>query len=122
MLTSTRQLRRAHGFVCGELGREGAMGWWTVTAWTDAAAMLDYRNTAAHGAAMPKLTRWCDEASIAHWEQEGGALPTWPEALDRMVAEGRLSKVRHPTPEHAAGRIAPARQVPSPGLPLSPLG
>jgi hypothetical protein len=120
--TSTRQLRSAGGFLGGQLGGEGMKGWWTITGWTDAAAMRDYRNTAAHGAAMPKLIRWCDEASVAHWEQESGVLPTWAEALERMVAEGRLSKVRNPSPEHAAGRIAPARQAPRSGAPLSPVG
>lgn len=117
---STRQTRRAPGFLGGVLAREGALGYWTVTAWTDADAMRQYRNTGSHMKAMPKLIAWCDEASVAHWEQAGSTLPSMPEALARMVAEGRLSKVRHPSPEHAAGQIAPAREAPVPALPMHP--
>ena len=119
-LASTRQTRRAPGFLGGVLAVEGTRGYWTVTGWTDAEAMRQYRNSGAHMKAMPKLIAWCDEASVAHWEQEGTALPTMAEALARMVADGRLSKVRHPSPEHAAGQIAPARQAPVAGLPMRP--
>jgi hypothetical protein len=117
---STRQLRRAPGFVSGQLAGEGSRGYWTITGWTNEAAMRRYRNTDAHQRAMPKLLRWCDEASVAHWKQDDPALPGPAEALDRMVREGRLSKLRHPSLAHAAGQIAPARRVPQAGLPLRP--
>ena len=118
--TSTRQLQRAPGFVAGQLAPEGTMGFWTLTVWTDADAMRQYRNTDAHMKAMPRLIHWCDEASVAHWSQEGAALPTMDEALERMIREGRQSKVRHPSPAHAAGEIAPARRPPQPGPLLRP--
>ncbi len=117
---SRRQLRRAAGFVGGQLAAEGARGFWTVTGWTDEAAMRRYRNTSAHQRAMPRLLHWCDEASVAHWEQEDPALPGPAESLDRMVREGRLSKVRHPSAAHAAGLIAPARRLPRAAPPLGP--
>ena len=106
--TSSRQVRRAPGFLGGWLAGEGGLnGSWTITAWRDEAAMRAYRNTAAHMRAMPKLLHWCDEASVLHWEQETAALPDMPEAWRRMVAEGRVSKVLHPSPAHAARRIEP---------------
>ena len=120
MIWSTRQTRRAAGFLGGQLATEGARGYWTVTGWTDEAAMRAYRNTGAHMRAMPKLIAWCDEAAIAHWTQDSPVLPTLEEALDRMRREGRLSKVRHPSPEHAAGQLAPPGRVPLPGPVLQP--
>ena len=83
--------------------------------------MRAYRNTDAHRRAMPKLLHWCDEASVVHWQQDGPGLPDMPEALRRMVVEGRLSKVNHPSPAHAAKQIA-ARQPPRPGTRLRPAG
>ena len=120
VLGSTRQARRAPGFLGGQLAVEGNRGFWTITAWSDEAAMRAYRNAGAHRRAMPKLLTWCDETSVAHWQQDGPDLPDMPEALQRMLAGGRLSKVQHPSAAHAAKQIAPARRVPLPGLPLRP--
>lgn len=117
---STRQLRRAPGFVGGQFASEGLRGFWTVTAWSDESAMRAYRNTDAHMRAMPKLLGWCDEASVAHWQQAAPGLPEPAVALERMRAEGRLSKVRHPSPAHAARQIAPSPRVPRPGPRVRP--
>lgn len=118
---STRQIRRSPGFIAGGFATEGVRGFWTITAWSEDAAMRDYRNGGDHGRAMSKLSGWCDEASLVHWLQEGEILPSPAEALRRMVEGGRLSKVRHPSAGHAAGLIAPDRLVPRTGPSLRPL-
>jgi hypothetical protein len=81
---------------------------WTVTAWENESAMNSYRIAGAHRQAMPKLLKWCDEAAVAHWSQDSAELPSWPEAHRRMVAEGRLSKVNHPS------AVQLAKQIPAP--------
>jgi hypothetical protein len=58
---------------------------------------------------MPKLMHWCDEAATAHYTQDSATLPTWTEAHRRLLAEGRKSKVRHPSPAHEAFEIPPPR-------------
>ena len=108
---SFQQIRRAPGFLNGAFIREPKLGFWTVSAWRDQAAMRHYRNHDAHRRAMPKLLDWCDEASIAHWEQADATLPTADEALAQMVAQNHLSKVRNPSAAHAAKRIAPAQPL-----------
>jgi len=80
---------------------------WTKTAWTDRAAMRSYMTTGSHGDVMPLLRDWCDEAHVAHWEQEGDELPTWEEAHRRLVAKGRVSAVAHPSPRQASRAVAP---------------
>ena len=50
---------------------------------------------------MAGLLDWCDEASIVHWDQTQALLPSWTEGDQRMRANGRVSKVRHPSPQHA---------------------
>lgn len=106
---SQRQAERSKGFLGGRLMRDKGNAFWTLTAWVDAAAMRAYRGTGAHLKAMPKLLDWCDEASVANWEQQGAGLPTWAEAHSRMTAEGRMSKVRHPSERQLAKEIpAPA--------------
>jgi hypothetical protein len=110
-LQSVRQTERAAGFVAGKVLREARNAFWTVTAWEDAAAMNAFRIAGAHLRAMPKLLEWCDEASVVHWNQETAELPNWMEAHRRLVAEGKASKVNHPSAEQKAFQIA----APQPG-------
>ncbi len=63
--------------------------------------MRRYMTSGAHKRAMPHLMKWCDEASVAHWDQEETALPSWEEADRRMREIGRVSKVNKPSPDHA---------------------
>ena len=105
---SARQLARSPGFLGGGLLVDRGRAFWTVTAWEDEAAMRAYRNTGAHREVMPKLLKWCDEATVVRWNQEGAALPDWAELHRRMISEGKVSKVNHPSPRHAA------RQFPEP--------
>lgn len=95
------QAKRADGFLGGGLMPDRRWTFWTMTLWRDQAAMRAYIANGAHLSAMPKLLHWCDEASIVHWEQDDAIAPTWKVATDRMRAEGRASKVRHPSPNHA---------------------
>jgi heme-degrading monooxygenase HmoA len=108
-LKTGRQAERAAGFMAGSLLREAKNAFWTVTVWEDESLMRAYRNAGAHREVMPRLLEWCDEASIAHWNQDGAALPDWQEAHRRMLAEGRLSKVRHPSPAQVAKQFAAPR-------------
>ncbi|MBF2026322.1 MAG: DUF3291 domain-containing protein [Oscillatoriales cyanobacterium C42_A2020_001] len=78
---------------------------WTLTVWQDETSMRNYMRSGAHREAMPKLAEWCDEASTVHWHQEGIEPPSWEEATRRMLAEGRLAPVQHPSANHAAGII-----------------
>jgi len=108
---SRNQARRATGFRGGALLNDRRWTFWTVTAWDDRASMLAYITAGPHRSAMAHLARWCDEASIVHWDQADAALPSWTEADRRMRAEGRPSKVRHPSEDHASLRFAPPRQA-----------
>jgi heme-degrading monooxygenase HmoA len=102
---SIRQAERSSGFVGGGLLRNTKNVFWTVTAWKDEAAMNAYRSGGAHRGAMPKLIHWCDEAAVVHWTQESSEIPIWQELHRRMVEEGRLSKVNHPSPDQASKHI-----------------
>jgi heme-degrading monooxygenase HmoA len=79
---------------------------WTKSVWTDRDAMRGYMTSGDHGDVMPHLRDWCDEAHVAHWDQEGDELPTWEEAHRRIVADGRTSTVAHPSPDHAIRTVA----------------
>lgn len=105
-LRSARDASRAHGFLGGRLMGDGRKVFWTVTAWSDEAAMRAFRNAGVHLKAMGKLPDWCAESSYAHWEQDARELPDAEESHRRLRDEGRLSRVRRPSPAQAAGRTA----------------
>ena len=108
-LRSLKQVRASKGFQDGSLLPDRKFTFWTMTQWDHRDSMRHYITTGAHMAAMPKLLDWCDEASLVHWDQPGTALPTWAEADERMRSQGRISKVRHPSPRHANMSFATPR-------------
>jgi heme-degrading monooxygenase HmoA len=116
---SMTQTEHAPGFIHGRVMREARNAFWTVTAWENDAAMNAYRGSGAHKIVMPKLMDWCDEGSVVHWLQPTNDLPTWDEAYRRMVTEGRLSKVKNPSPAQLANKI-PAPVPSRIGRDLSP--
>jgi hypothetical protein len=73
--------------------------------------MKKFMISGSHGKAMAKLAKWCDEAAMAHWNQESSELPTWLEAYARLRTEGRRSKVNHPS----EGQVAYEFPVPRVG-------
>ena len=96
---------RSPGNLGVQLLNDKRYTFWTCTAWDSEAAMRAFMLGTPHGPAMRKLLEWCDEASTVHWTQGSAELPTWAEAHERMQAEGRPSKVNHPTADHLAYRI-----------------
>jgi hypothetical protein len=104
-LQIVRETENASGFLGGKLLREAQNTFWTVTAWEDEPKMNAFRIAGSHLVAMTKLLDWCDEASVAHWHQETPRLPTWLEAHRRMISDGRLSKVNHPSSAQLANRF-----------------
>ena len=96
------QVRKADGFIAGEVQRQADRALWTMTVWRDQAAMLAYMTSGAHGKAMPHLRDWGIEASVIRWTQDGAEVPSWLEAARRMREEGRPSRLRHPGPDHAS--------------------
>lgn len=100
-IRSDRQVKRSPGFQSGALLPDRSFTFWTMTAWETGESMRRYITTGDHKRAMPHLMHWCDEASVAHWEQSEPTLPTWQEADRRMRETGRPSKLNHPSPHHA---------------------
>ena len=120
---SARQAERSAGFLGGEVsGNPLRLTFWTVTLWENEAAMRAFRASGDHQRVMPRLADWCDEASVTHWEQADASIPGADEMLRRMQSGGRPLRVRHPSPDHAAGRAAADGRPPPRGTPLRPRG
>ncbi len=119
-LRTMTQAQKSEGALGVETRIEKNNVVWTKTAWTDETAMKKYRGSGAHQVAMRLLSEMCSEAAYARWSQETPSLPTWEEAHARILREGKLSKVKHPSPLHAAGKTAPDRIMPGFVPPMPP--
>jgi len=117
---SQRQVARAAGFSGGGLLVDSHLTFWTMTMWESERAMKSFRGSGPHAKVMPRLAEWCDEAAYAHWVQDGPALPSWQEAHERLVQEGRLSPVAHPSSDHVARHFPQPRLKPLIGQNLKP--
>ncbi|MBX9787874.1 MAG: DUF3291 domain-containing protein [Pirellulales bacterium] len=109
-LRSRGQARRAAGNLGTAVYGDARLTFWTITVWRSEQAMRDFRNLGAHLRAMPKLRAWCDEATYAHWEQEAADPPSLAHAFERLVAEGIVSRVDHPSLDHASRNFPVPRQ------------
>ena len=99
------QARNAEGSLAVKVFRDGRNTFWTCTCWDSEASIRAFMIAKPHGPAMHKLLKWCDEAALVRWTQDGADLPSWSEAHGRMQREGRSSKVNHPSEAHKAFRI-----------------
>src|SRR5579859_4996562 len=79
---SLKQVKRAHGFQAGGILADPDWAFWTGTARDNQDQMRQYMLTGSHKTAMSHLLDWCDQASVAHWDQPEATLPSWAE-LDR---------------------------------------
>jgi len=102
-----KQARNAEGNLGIKLHRARRNTFWTCTCWDSEASMKAFMLAAPHGETMRKLLTWCDEAALAHWEQENGELPSWEDAHRNLLRRGRTSKVNNPSAAQKAFRIEP---------------
>jgi heme-degrading monooxygenase HmoA len=102
---SESQARKSPGNLGVELRKTKGWTFWTLTVWSSANDMAAFRRASPHREAMAKLQHWCDEAAVAHWEQDAPNLPTWNEAAEHLYASGTLPQVLYPSADHRAGRI-----------------
>ena len=72
--------------------------------WKDLESMRAFRSSRVHASIMPNAARWCDEASVVHWETEAAELPGWDEAHRRMSEEGKPSPLKFPSADYKARR------------------
>ena len=106
---SLQQVKKAPGFLGGELLSDRSRTFWTMTNWDSQENMRRFMTEGAHRTAMVHLLHWCDEASVVHWDQPEDVLPKWDEADRRMRESGRASKVNFPSSSHASLSYQPPR-------------
>jgi hypothetical protein len=93
-----RQALRTPGCQGLRTRKTRGLAFWTLTMWNDEKSMRSF-------VGIPKLSSWCDEASVAHWTQESGSMPEWEAATRVLSGSGRLLRVARPSEAHKKGQI-----------------
>ena len=108
---AVKELLKTPGLLAGKELIDKNLTFWTLTLWETEAAMKAFRNGEAHRKAMRKLPVWCDEGSYVHWQQEEAQVPDWQEVYEKMIAEGRKTKVKKPSADQLAGPYPPIKRT-----------
>ena len=83
-IRSTKQAKDADGCLHVWVGNKGWRIGFTLTAWKDRAAMLQYRNTGPHKVAMQRISKLSKQYKTLVWEAE--AVPDWKTAKEKLDA------------------------------------
>jgi hypothetical protein len=96
-VASLEQAKKADGILGTDVLADANDTWWTVTAWQERGSMRAFVETEPHLDTMAHLDDWCDEATFVDWEQDSPDLPDWQTSYRRIVADGQVATLAHPS-------------------------
>jgi hypothetical protein len=106
------QAKSAEGNLGADVLADANNVWWTVTSWRDRRLMNAFVGTEPHLSTMARIDGWCDEGTFADWEQASPDLPDWQTSYQRLIADGQMASLTHPSAAHQT-RAFPAPVVAS---------
>jgi heme-degrading monooxygenase HmoA len=101
------QARSSDGHLASDVLAEANETYWTSTAWTDRQAMSHFMTSEPHLSTMSRISEWCDEATFVDWDQSEPHLPDWQSAFGRLVSDGQIAPLDHPSECHETRAFPP---------------
>ena len=108
-IPSNMQARKTPGNLGVEVLNDAKLAFWTKTVWQDESSMRAFLLVGSHRKAMSAIQEMADEAAVVHWVQDDSSAPDWQQSYRRLVESGRPTRLKHPSADHSAGKIAPPR-------------
>ncbi len=106
------QANNSEGNLAADVFADANDTYWTRTAWQERDSMNAFVGSEPHLGTMGHIAEWCDEATFVDWDQAGSELPDWDASYERLVSEGQVASLTHPSDAHMT-RDFPALVVPS---------
>jgi len=100
-----QSLKKAPGYLGGKLLVDQRRAYWTITLWDNLESMNAFRYSKVHAEVALLVDKWCDEASVVHWESDDVQFPSWKEAHRRMTETGKLTPLTFPSADHQAHKF-----------------
>ncbi len=107
------QAKKSDGNLGSDVLADANNAWWTLTAWQERQPMQAFVGTEPHRSTMARLGDWCDEATFVDWEQASADLPDWQTSYRRLVADGQVASLMHPTDSHQTRAFPPPVEPPT---------
>ena len=111
-VASLEQAKKSDGSLGADVLADANNTWWTITAWQERSPMQAFVGTDPHKGTMARLDDWCDEATFVDWEQEGADLPDRQTGYHRLVADGEVASLTHPSDAHQTRAFPPPVEAP----------
>jgi heme-degrading monooxygenase HmoA len=99
-VAATEQAQNSDGNLGADVLAEANNTYWTRTVWRERDAMHTFVGNEPHLSIMGRLSEWCDEATFVDWEQDRADLPDWQASYERLVADGQVARLTHPSAAH----------------------
>ena len=96
------QAKKSAGNLGADVLADAANTYWTTTAWQTRGGMDAFVGAEPHLRTMAHIDEWCDEATFVDWEQADPELPSWHDGYERLVADGHVASLRHPSAAHGS--------------------
>jgi hypothetical protein len=111
-VASLEQAKKSDGSLGADVLADANDTWWTVTAWQERRPMQAFVGTEPHRSTMARLDDWCDEATFVDWHQASADLPDWQASYRRLVADGQVASLTHPSDAHQTRAFPPPVEAP----------
>ncbi len=105
------QAQKSDGNLGADVLADANNAWWTVTAWQERRLMEAFVSAEPHLGTMALLDHLCDEATFVDWEQASPDLPDWQTSHRRLVADGQVADLTHPSAAHQTRVFPPPAEA-----------
>jgi heme-degrading monooxygenase HmoA len=93
----TEQATNSDGNLGADVLADDNNVYWTRTAWQERGSIQAFVGSEPHMRTMASIDDWCDEATFVDWEQTSPDLPDWQTSFRRLVADGQVASLKHPS-------------------------
>ncbi|HUY51701.1 MAG TPA: hypothetical protein VMV92_39370 [Streptosporangiaceae bacterium] len=107
-VSTLEQAKQSDGTLGADVLADANDTWWTATAWQERRPMRAFVDSEPHLRSMARLDDWCDEATFVEREQASPDLPDWQTSYHRLIADGQVASLTHPSDAHQTRAFPPA--------------
>ena len=96
-VAAIEQAQKSEGNLGADALADANNSWWSVSSWQDRRRMRAFVGAQPHRTILGRLDHYCDEATFVDWEQDSPDLPDWRTSHQRLVADGMVADLSHPS-------------------------
>ena len=96
-VAAIEQAQKSEGNLGADALADANNAWWSVSSWQARQPMQAFVTSQPHLNISKRLDHYCDEATFVDWEQDSPELPDWQTSWRRLIADGKVAELTHPS-------------------------